>query len=348
MVLAIGLVAFVAGLVDFGDCGSGQIGVLVFDGFECFFGGGEHCGGKLGVGFIVGIGHSFELKDLAVGGDQFGVFGDFVEVVGKVVFVARMGSEVLAQSPFEDLHGGAAVCGIGPRGFFGRAVEFGSFEKVLKVLLPEFGFVVDRLRSDFGVCCDASKGGTGVGCGGFPADLLGVLSDDPHQRSEQGEFAASIAVAAACEFRRGGDDPIDSGFGFFDEVLDRRAADELLPDIVSLGRRFGLARIVAGGHRRVRRGCLGSGPERRLALELGAGIGEKDAGEFIRLELRWFGSIGFTDGLLGKRVGPCERHDRQAEQESASEGGLRHGPARCGKGSLASRWPASNFWSIVS
>jgi hypothetical protein len=51
---------------------------------------------------------------------------------------------------------------------------------------------------------------------------------------------------------------------------------------------------------------------------------------------------------LGKRVGSCECQDRQAEQESASEGGLRHGPARCGKGSLASRWPASNFWSIVS
>jgi len=249
MVLAIGLVAFVAGLVDFGDGGSGQIGVLIFDGLKCFFGGCEHGGGELGVGFIVGIGHSFEPKDLTVGGDKFGVFGDFVEVVSKVVFVARMGSEVLAQSPFEDLHGGAAVCGIGPRGFFGRAVEFGSLEKVLKVLLPEFGFVVDRLRSDFGVCCDASKGGPGVGCGGFPADLLGVLSDDSHQGAQQGEFAASIAIATACEFRGGRDDPIEAGFGFLDKVLDRRAADELLPDIVSLGRRFGLARIVGGGHR---------------------------------------------------------------------------------------------------
>ena len=343
MVLAIGLVAFVAGLVEFGDGGSGQIGVLVFDGFECFFGGREHCGGELGVGFIVGVGHAFELKDLTVGGDKFGVFGDFVEVIGEVVFVACMGSEVLAQSPFEDLHGWAAVCGIGPRGFFGVAVEFGSFEKVLKVLLPEFGFVVDRLRSDFGVGCHASKSGSGVGCGGFPADLLGVLSDDTHQGAQQGEFAASIAVAAACEFRRGGDDPIDAGFGFFDKVLDRRAADELLPDIVAFGGRFGLARIVARGHRRVRRGCLRSGPERGLALELGSGIGEEYAGEFIRLELRWFGSVGFTDGLLGKRVGTCERQDRQAEQEGASEGGLRHGPARCGKGSLASRWLGSNF-----
>jgi hypothetical protein len=51
---------------------------------------------------------------------------------------------------------------------------------------------------------------------------------------------------------------------------------------------------------------------------------------------------------LGKRVGTCERQDRQAEQEGASEGGLRHGPARCGKGSLASRWLVSNFWSILS
>jgi hypothetical protein len=74
-----------------------------------------------------------------------------------------------------------------------------------------------------------------------------------------------------------------------------------------------------------------------------AGIGEEDAGEFIRLKLGWFGSVGFTDGLLGKRVGTCERQDRQAEQEDASEGGLRHGPARCGKGSLASRWLGSNF-----
>ena len=83
-------------------------------------------------------------------------------------------------------------------------------------------------------------------------------------------------------------------------------------------------------------------------MELGAGIGEKDAGEFIRLELRGLGSIGFTDGLLSNRVGTCERHDQQAEQEGASEDGLRHEPARCGKGSFASRWRAVKFYSIVS
>ncbi len=272
-VLPVGFMAFVAGLVDFCNSTPSELSVFRFDSFESFFGCGDHSAGELNVRFVISVGHPFELEDLAVGSDQFRIFGDFVESVVEVIFVVGGGCKIFTEGPLEELHGWSAVCDIGPEGLFGRAGELGALEKILEILLPELGFVEDLLSTDFAVCCESSEDGAGVGCGSFPADLFRVLGDDRHQGAEEGEFFSGFAVSAASKFCWGADDAIDAGFGFFDEVFDGLSADELFPYIVSGGRGLGVRCIIAISHGGII-GRIGSwGGERSGALKLSSGIG---------------------------------------------------------------------------
>ena len=91
MALSISLVTLVTGLIDLGNGCASQLGDLALDGLECFFGCTDHRRLILGIGLIIGIGHPLQLKNLTIGSHQFSVFGDFIEVIAKVILVACMG-----------------------------------------------------------------------------------------------------------------------------------------------------------------------------------------------------------------------------------------------------------------